>query len=224
MRILLVDDDEEVANFLKRGFEAEGFVIDATGNGEFGSVLSKTNDYDIIILDNILPGKQGIEICKEIRLSGKTTPILMLSIQSDIPIKVALLNIGADDYVCKPYSFAELLSRVKALLRRPRKFLDQLLIVGDLVLDSDKSTVKRNNKFIHLSKKEFQMLEYLMRNKEKPVSRNSIMESVWDMNADPFSNTIETHIFSLRKKIDGPNQIKLIHTLRGRGYKVGLSS
>lgn len=224
MRILIADDDDAVTKFLKTGFEAEGFIVDITGNGEHASQLAKSSDYDVIILDNILPAKQGMEICREIRLAGKTTPIIMLSVQAEVPVKVALLDIGADDYIAKPYSFAELLARVKSVLRRPRKFMDQVFTIGDLTLDPEKSLVIRAGKNLMLSKKEFQLLEFLIRNKDKPVSRNSIMGYVWDMNADPFSNTIETHIVSLRKKVDGTSQIKLIHTVRGRGYKISLTA
>lgn len=222
MRILLVEDSKEIINFLKPSLEAELFAVDVAEDGEKGSSLGRTNDYDLIILDNILPGKSGLEVCREIRGKGKTTPIIVLSVRSETTTKVELLNAGADDYLIKPFSLGELLARIRALLRRPKKIEGDVLTIDDLTLDTKKCLVVRGKKSIRLTRKEFMLLEYLLRNKDIVLSRGMIMEHVWDMNADPFSNTIESHILSLRRKIDPSGKKKLIQTSPGRGYKISL--
>jgi len=224
MRLLVVEDEAEMRTVLKRSFEAEGFNVDEAENGARGSFLARTNDYDVILLDNALPGKQGLQVCRDIRDSGRTVPIIIVSALLDTVNKVALLNGGADDYVCKPYSFGELLARVHAVMRRPAAFVGKILTVGDLVMDTQNMSVTRGSQNIDLSKKEFTFLEYLMKNQGRVMSHALIMEHVWDMNADPLSNTIETHILHLRKKIEAPNKIKLIHTVPGRGYKIDVKS
>lgn len=220
MRILIIDDQKEIVDFLKKGLESVCFAVDAAMDGEQGSYLAMTNDYDLIVLDNNLPKKNGKEIAREIRDEGKNTPIIMLSVHSDISTKVDLLNLGVDDYVTKPFSFDELLARIKALLRRPPKIEDEILQVGSLTLDTKRHAVRRDDKEIYLTKKEFMLLEYLMRNNGVVLSRSMILEHVWDMNADPFSNTIESHILSLRKKIDTGCKKKFILTVPGIGYKM----
>ncbi len=206
MRILIAEDDKGIINYLKPSLEGENFIVDAVEDGEKGLYLAQTNDYDLIILDNILPKKEGYKICEEIRKDGKTVPIMMLSVKSEIETKVKLLNAGADDYVTKPFSFEELRARIKALLRRPKKIENQILKVDDLVLDKSRQTVARGKKEIYLTGKEFSLLEYLMKNQDTVLSRGMIMEHVWDMNADPFSNTIEMHILNLRRKIEQKNK------------------
>lgn len=220
MRILIAEDDKGIINYLKPSLEGENFIVDAVEDGEKGLYLAQTNDYDLIILDNILPKKEGYKICEEIRKDGKTVPIMMLSVKSEIETKVKLLNAGADDYLTKPFSFEELRARIKALLRRPKKIENQILKVDDLVLDKSRQTVARGKKEIYLTGKEFSLLEYLMKNQDTVLSRGMIMEHVWDMNADPFSNTIEMHILNLRRKIEQKNKKKLIRTVPGRGYKI----
>lgn len=221
MRLLIVEDEKEILNFLKPSLEAECFAVDIAEDGEKGAYLARTNDYDIIILDNMLPKKSGSEICQEIRSLGKTVPIIILSALSDVNKKVELLNIGADDYLTKPFSFQELVARIKTLLRRPAPIKSDILQIDDLSLDLRKNSVTRGEEEIKLTRKEFMLLEYLLRNPGLVLSRSMIMEHVWDMNADPFSNTIEAHILSLRKKIKTKNsQKELIHTIPGRGYKV----
>lgn len=220
MRILVVEDDKNIAEFLKFSLKAEGFIVDCAQDGESGSYMARTNKYDLVILDNVLPKKDGYQICHEIRADGSTVPIILLSVRSEIETKVKLLNAGVDDYLVKPYSFEELLARIKALLRRPQKIEKEVLMVEDLTLDLNNHTVKRGDKEIQLTLKEFCLLEYLMRNSNKVLSRGMIMEHVWDSDIDPFSNTIETHIFNLRRKIGQGNQKKLIHTVSGRGYKI----
>ena len=222
MRILIVEDEKEILDFLKSSLEAENFVVDITEDGEKGSFLARTNNYDLILLDNALPSKNGKQICKEIRDDGLTVPILMLSIISEVDMKVSLLNVGVDDYMTKPFSFKELLARVNALLRRPHKIEKEVYRIDDLVLDIGKGSVIRGEEKIHLTRKEFFLLEYLLKNKGKLMTRGMIMEHVWDMNADPFSNTIESHVTNLRKKIGGKNKKELIYTMSGRGYKIDL--
>jgi len=222
MRILIVEDDQEIRNFLKSSLEEECYTVDLAPDGEKGSFMGRTNDYDLCILDLIMPEKNGNEVCKEIREAGKKYPILVLSVQSEIPTKIELFNMGADDYLTKPYSLEELLARIRALLRRPREIENEILEIENLQLDSKKHLVTRNKKEIYLTRKEFMLLEYLLKNKSLVMSRAKIMEHVWDINADPFSNTIESHILSLRKKIDIKGKPKLIHTIPGRGYKLDI--
>jgi len=223
MRILVVDDDIEIRKFLKKNLELESFVVDTAGDGEEGSYMGRTHPYDLILLDNIMPKKNGFEVCKEIRSSGKSMPIIILSIDADIGKKISLLNIGADDYVTKPFSYKELSSRIRALLRRPTTIVLPVLKTGDLTLDTLNQKVKRGSKEIYLTRKEFALAEYLMRNSGAVVSRATLLEHVWDDDVDPFSNTIEAHILNLRKKIDLPSRRKLIHTVPGRGYKIDIS-
>lgn len=223
MRILVVDDDKEIREFLKKNLELESFVVDTAGDGEEGSYMGRTHPYDLILLDNIMPKKNGFEVCKDIRGSGKSMPIIILSIDADIGKKISLLNIGADDYVTKPFSYKELSSRVRALLRRPTTIVLPVLKTGDLTLDTMNQKAKRGSKEIYLTRKEFALAEYLMRHSGAVVSRATLLEHVWDDDVDPFSNTIEAHILNLRKKIDLPSRRKLIHTVPGRGYKIDIS-
>jgi len=220
MRILVVDDESAVRDLLSKTLRAEGFAVDVAEDGEKGSYLVRSNTYDLAILDNRLPKKNGIEIVREMRAASKMTPVLMLSVLSDPHQKSDLLNAGADDYLVKPFSFTELLARIRALLRRPSAVVGETLVVGDLVLDTRSHSVQRGGKSITLTNKEFALLEYLMRNAGAVLTRGMLMEHVWDMNVDPFSNTIESHIASLRRKIEPPKRAKLIRTVSGRGYKI----
>lgn len=220
MRILIIEDELEIQDFLKISLESECFVVDTASDGEMGSYMARSNDYDLIILDNMLPKKIGKQVCEEIRRDGKTTPIIMLSVKSETTTKVDLLNMGADDYLTKPFSFQELLARIRALLRRPKAIETTEIKLHDLVVDTKKYTVKRGQRVIYLTKKEFMLLEYMLRNQGVVLSRGMIMEHVWDMNADPFSNTVESHMVNLRKKIDMGKEKKLIHNIPGRGYKI----
>ena len=222
MRALIIEDEKKLASILKKGLKEEHFCVDVAHDGEKGSLLARTNEYDLIILDNMLPRKIGLEVCKEIREHGSTVPIIILSADDDTSTKVELLNSGADDYVTKPFSFSELMARIHAIKRRPQVIESDVLTVDDLVLDSKKGTVTRGGEDIHLTNKEYALLEYFMRNEDTTLTRMMLMENVWDINADPFSNTIESHIASLRKKIDKNARSKLIHTVSGRGYKLGI--
>lgn len=220
MNILIIEDDKEILNFLKPFLKSEGFVVDVAENGDDGLYKAKINDYDIIILDILLPGKDGRQVCSEIRSTGNHVPIIVLSVKGEISTKVDLLDIGADDYLTKPFSYVELMARVKALLRRSKSIKSDVLCVDDLILDTRRHVVTRGKTDIHLTPKEFFLLEYLMRNEDKVLSRASILEHVWDIDTDPFTNTIETHILNLRKKIGCKNKRELIHSISGMGYKI----
>lgn len=222
MHLLVVEDDKEINDFLRVSMEAECFAVDTAFDGETGSYMARTSNYDLIILDNILPKKEGRIACKEIRDAGKTCPIIMLSVKSETVTKVDLLNAGADDYMTKPFSLEELLARMRALLRRPKEIETDILNIDDLFIDAKRHSVRRGKKEIYLTRKEFVLLSYLLRNAGAAMSRGMIMEHVWNMDIDPFSNTIESHILSLRKKIDAKSKKKLIHTVPGIGYKISV--
>ncbi len=221
MRILVVEDEEKIANFLKDSLEAECFAVDVAEDGERGSYFARVNDYDAVVLDNMLPKKSGIEVCRDIRAASKTMPILVVSVKTDATEKIDLLDAGADDYLAKPFVLEELLARLRALLRRPASIEQDLLEVEDIALDTKTGQVRRDGKHILLTRKEFMLLEYLMRNEGLVLSRGMILEHVWDMSVDIFSNTIESHILSLRKKLGDKGDRKLIHTISGRGYRFG---
>lgn len=219
MKILIIEDNISIRNVLKIGLEAEGYIIDDVGDGDRGSYFARINKYNLIILDNILPKKMGKQVCQEIRDAGVTTPVLLLSAKTDVDSKISLLDSGADDYMIKPFSFEELKSRIKALDRRPRAIKSTIVKIRNLIIDTNNFEVKKNNKKIYLTRKEFTLLNLLVENIGKIVSRGTIMELVWDSNVDPFSNTIETHIRNIRKKI-GDNNKNIITNIPGRGYKI----
>ncbi len=220
MRILIIEDDTEVRRSLEIALKSESFVVDSAKDGRDGSYLARTNEYDLIILDNVLPYKLGIDVCREIRASGKTTPILLLSVKSDPEEKAALLNAGVDDYITKPHSHKELLARIRALTRRGPEIRSAVMQAGDLTLDTTTYEVRRGKSPIYLTLKEFSLLELLMKNKGKVVSRGAILEHVWDIDGNPLSKTIETHIVNLRKKLEKGKQTRLIYNIPGRGYKI----
>jgi len=195
--------------------------VDWADTGEKGLMWAKVNEYDLGIFDIKLPGAQnGLQVCKTIRERGKGFPIIMLSVTGDVATKIEALNLGADDYLAKPFSLAELLARVHALLRRERKITGPKLLVGDLLMDTQAHSVMRGGKQITLNRKEFALLEYLMRNPGTTLTRSMILEHVWDMNADPFTNTVDVHIRFLREKIDLGWRKKLLKTVHGFGYKI----
>ncbi len=224
MRILLIEDDRKIANAIKKGLEQESYSVDIAFDGEDGIGFAMTVDFDLIILDRMLPGEiDGIGICKAIRKKGQKVPILILTAKDKIEDRVEGLNAGADDYLVKPFAFEELLARIKALLRRPNHNLGTLLKVEDLTLDTLSFEVKRGKKDITLSSTEFQLLEYLMRNPDRILTKDNIIEHVWDYDADILPNTVEVYIGYLRNKIDKPfSGPELIHTARGFGYKIGV--
>ena len=226
MRILVIEDEHKIAGAIKRGLEQEGYAVDVAFDSDDGLSNALTGDHDVIILDRMLPGLiDGVEICKEVRANNIHTPILMLTAKDQINDRVTGLNAGADDYLVKPFAFEELLARVRALLRRPIDQLQNILTLDDLKLDTVTYEVSRGGTPISLSSKEFALLEYLMRNQNRVISKTSLITHVWDYDADILPNTVEVYIRYLRIKIDepfkGPN---LIHTVRGFGYKIGVDS
>ncbi len=218
--MLIIEDDPDIASFLKRSFEAESFAVDVAIDGERGSYTARTNGYDIVILDNMLPKKQGLEVCRDIRENGQCMPIIMLSVRSEIPEKVTMLRSGIDDYMTKPYSFDELLARVHAHLRRAKSIAPVDITIDDLRINTARQEVIRGAKSIYLTRKEFALLELLAKNMGQVVSRGTIMEHVWDMEGNPLSRTIDMHILNIRKKIESPRKRRLIHNIPGRGYKL----
>ena len=222
MRLLIIEDEVDLAEFLKSSFEAELFSVDLAHDGERGSFMARTNEYDLVILDYILPSYTGIEVVKEIRQENKHLPIVMLTVKTELEDKLDLFALGVDDYLTKPFVFEELLARVKAVLRRPPMIKSKILRIDDLIVNSDSHTIRRHGQNINLTRKELALLEYLLQNRGRVLSRTMILEHVWDINADPFSNTIESHLVNLRRKINLPGSKELIHTIAGRGYKIDL--
>jgi DNA-binding response OmpR family regulator len=218
MKILIIEDDISIRNVLQMGLESKSFAVDIAEDGEQGSFMARTNEYDVIILDNVLPKKTGGHVCNEIRESGKDTPIIMLSAKSEVLTKIEILNKGADDYMTKPFSFEELVARINSLLRRPNHIKRELIKINNLELDRARQSLHKKGKEIYLTRKEYTMIEYLMLNKEMTLSRGQILEHVWDSNGNPFSNTIETHVLNLRKKI-GDKAKKMIESVPSRGYR-----
>jgi len=222
MKILLIEDEIDIANFVLAGLRAEHFTVDWAPTGAKGLMWAKVNAYDLAVIDiNLGEGESGIDICEEVRKKGKTFPIIMLSIINDTTTKIQALNKGADDYLTKPFFVAELVARIRALLRREKRLTGPVLAVGDLQMDTLAHTVKRADKEVRLNRKEFMLLEYLMRNAGTTLTRGMILEHVWDMNADPFTNTVDVHVRFLRAKIDDGYRKKLIKTVHGYGYKLG---
>lgn len=223
MRILVVEDEHRIANTIKQGLEQERYAVDVVYNGTDGYDLAVTEDYDLIILDLLLPGTDGLTVCRELRKKQIHTPILILTAKGQIQNKVEGLDCGADDYLTKPFSFEELLARIRALSRRPKNTIDPVLTVGDLKLNPKQYEVIRGGVKIQLSSKEFSLLEYLMRNPNKILTKEQIISHVWDYEADILPNTVEVYIRNLRNKIDRPfkNKKPFIHTVRGFGYKLG---
>ena len=220
MRILLVEDDVAIAQSLKEGLEDEAYAVDVAHDGDEGYRTAMADDYDVIILDVMLPEMNGYEVCRALRKDGNQTPILMLTARDAERDIVEGLDVGADDYLAKPFSFEVLLARLRALLRRPNEKLEEVLRVGDLTLDPSLKKVTRANQEISLTAKEYAVLEYLMRNAGKVLSKEQIISHVWDFDADILPNNVELFVMFLRRKIDKPFDSKLIHTVPGFGYKL----
>lgn len=220
MRILVVEDEVKIAHAVKRALQLQKYAVDVAYDGEEGLTLASVNKYDLMILDQMLPKKDGIEVCTQLRQRKIFTPILMLTAKGQISDKTAGLDAGADDYMVKPFSFEELFARIRALVRRANHNLDSILRIEDLELDSTNFKVTRASQPITLSAKEFAILEYLMRNKNKVLSKEQIVNQVWNYDADILPSTVEVHIKNLRDKIEKPFAGQLIATVRGFGYEM----
>lgn len=220
MRILVVEDDKKVGGFLKQGLQEEQYAVDVCRNGTDALYMAQINPYDVIILDIMLPGMDGLTVCREMRKKDILTPILMLTAKDEIVDKVTGLAEGADDYLTKPFSFDELLARIRALLRRSQDYKTKVLKAGDLELDPMKRAVIRAGKKIELTGKEYALLEYLLRNRGRTVTPSMILEHVWDMNYVGSSNIVNVYINHLRNKIDKDFDSTLIQTIRGHGFRI----
>jgi two-component system copper resistance phosphate regulon response regulator CusR len=217
MRFLIVEDEKRIADFLSRGLESAGYAVDAAPDGKTAIEMVHATDYDLIILDLMLPDMDGLQVLERIRNRKINPPVLILSARGDVDDRVKGLEKGADDYLVKPFAFVELLARVRVLLRRGQPTPERLQ-VSDLVLDCIRRKVTRSSQNIDLAPKEFSILEYLMRNRGRPLSRTMIVEHVWDMDYDGLTNIVDVYIRHLRGKVDEPFPTKLIHTVRGIGY------
>ena len=220
VKILLVEDDRETAEYIAKGLREHGHVVDKTDNGRDGLYMATGEPYDVIIVDRNLPKMDGLSLVKAARTSGTKTPVLFLTTMGGVDDRVAGLEAGADDYLVKPFAFAELLARVGALARRPPLMAATALSVGDLEVDLLSRTVVRGGKRIELLAQEFKILEYLMRHAGEIVTRTMLLEKVWDFHFDPKTNIVETHISRLRSKIDKGFEKPLLHTVRGAGYVI----
>ena len=218
MRILVVEDEPRMANVLAKGLREHSYAVDVAEDGDAALYQTSINDYDVVVLDVLLPQRNGFDVCSELRRRGITTPILMLTARAAVEDRLTGFNAGADDYLTKPFSFRELLARIHALLRRDSNLRPDVLEIHDLAVDSGSHRVFRGDREVQLTAKEYALLEYLARRKSQLVSRAEIAAHVWDDSFDPFSNTIEVYMNRLRKKIDGDHSTKLLHTRRGEGY------
>jgi heavy metal response regulator len=218
MRILVIEDEKKISDFIKRGLKEEGYAADSAYDGEEGYFLAKTNEYDLIVLDIMLPKVDGISLCRKLREENINTPVLMLTARGSVKDKVSGLDAGADDYLTKPFAFEEFLARIRALLRKKDLPETTKLTIEDLELNLLTHRVTRADQEIPLTGREYALLEYLMRNAGTVITRTMISEHVWDVNFDTFTNVIDVYINYLRNKIDHGRKKKLIHTLRGRGY------
>src|SRR5262245_922143 len=221
MRLLLIEDDSKAARLLARGLREEGFVVDVAPTGEAGEEQAAVNEYDAIVLDWLLPGKDGIAVCRSLRARDLATPILMLTAKDDLADRVTGLSTGADDYLTKPFAFTELLARIRALLRRSRHVKPVVLRFGDLTLDPATRRVTRGGTPLALTSKEFAILEVLMRSDGDIVSRTHLVERVWDEASEVLDNLVDAHVSHLRKKIDRGERPSRIHPVGGYGYRLG---
>ena len=221
MRVLIVEDEHKIARALKKALEQETYAVDVAYDGDEGYAMATTEPYDVAIIDRMLPGKyDGVAIVKAMREAKVHTPVIFLSALGSIADRTEGLDAGADDYLVKPFALEELLARVRALLRRPSEQQATVLTAGDLSLDTVNYSVERAGKTIQLTSKEFALLEFLLRNQNRPISKDVIISHVWDYDADVLPNTVEVYVKYLRNKVDIPFKTPLIHTVRGFGYKL----
>jgi DNA-binding response OmpR family regulator len=220
MRILVIEDERKVADFVARGLRAERFAVDVANDGQVGWEMASACDYDLVLLDLMLPGLNGLEVLKRIRRKGSQVPVLILTARSGTAEKVEKFEAGADDYLTKPFAFDELLVRVKALLRRGSPDRSNVVRIGDLEIDRQKQQARRAGKRIELTPKEYSLLEYLMANAGRVLSRTMIIEHVWDESFEGFTNIVDVYVRHLRSKVDDQNPKKLIRTVRGVGYSI----
>ena len=218
MRILLIEDEKKVSNFIKKGLEEEHYAVDTAFDGEEGLFMAEMNEYDLIVLDLMIPKIDGWEVLKRIRGRKNTVPVLVLTAKASVDDIVKGLDSGCDDYLTKPFAFMEFLARVRALLRREKTEKEPLLTIGDLTLSLVTHKVMRKGKEIELTSKEYSLLEYFMRNPDKILTRTMISEHVWDSHFDSMTNLVDVYVNYLRKKVDRDFEPKLIHTIRGVGY------
>src|SRR5437588_10022442 len=223
MRLLLVEDDARIARFVAKGLREEAYAVDVTANGDDALYEAAINTYDLIILDVMIPGRDGFEVCRELRRAGQRMPILMLTARDAVEDRITGLDHGADDYLTKPFEFRELLARLRALLRRSGELRPAQITVADLVLDTGAQSVSRAGRNIPVTTKEYALIEFLARNAGRVVGRAEIAEHVWDESFDPFSNLIEVYVNRVRRKIDADSSKPLLHTRRGAGYFFGPS-
>lgn len=223
MKILLIEDDKDVVSLLKLSLKKEVFTVDSANDGSRGLFLFQTNTYDLLIVDYNLPKKNGLDLITEVRKENKDIKIIVLTIENGQNTKKKMFDLGVDDYITKPFIYEELLARIKAVMRRPNISQNIIYKIDDLVVDINKHAVKRGKTSIYLTFKEINLLEFFFKNIKQVLSRTVLLENVWDFNADPFSNTVESHILKLRKKINPTGSKKdLIHTIKGRGYKLDI--
>jgi DNA-binding response OmpR family regulator len=220
MKVLIIEDEKKISAFIENGLRSERYAVDTAANGKDGLYLAFTNKYDLLILDIMLPEVNGITICKELRNKKLELPIIMLSALDSVDDRVKGLNAGADDYLVKPFSFDELLARIKALTRRSNKDSSETIILGELIIDPEDYSVERKGKKLKLTATEFKLLEYLMKNKGRIVSKTLLLANVWGYNFSPESNIVDVYIKYLRDKIDKGYSKKMIITVRGLGYKI----
>jgi DNA-binding response OmpR family regulator len=221
MRLLLVEDDARIARFVAKGLREQAYAVDVSATGDDALYQAAINTYDLVILDVMIPGRDGFAVCRELRKSGQRMPILMLTARDAVEDRINGLDSGADDYLTKPFEFRELLARLRALLRRSGELRPAKIAVADLVLDTAAQSVSRNGQTVPLTAKEYALLEFLARNAGRVVGRAEIAEHVWDETFDPFSNLIEVYINRVRRKIDADSAKPLLHTRRGAGYLLG---
>ena len=224
MRILLVEDDPRVASFIRRGLREEQYTVDLAKDGEEALYQGQGGQYDLIILDLLLPKKNGLEVLKNLRQERITIPILILTAKDEPKDKVAGLDAGADDYLTKPFGFEELLARIRALLRRRGDLTPTILKAGDLEMDTLRHRVTRSGKELLLTNREYNLLEFFLRHPRQVVTRTLLAQQVWDQDFDSFSNVIDVHVARLRRKVDDDFSVKLLHTVRGSGYRLEVPS